>query len=163
MAGRRRRCRLPLPFDNTRYGVPTPGRTRPLNIARNLALPTASLLLLAGGAAIAPAVLAQAAPAAPAPSYEAEPGVYKLLSENDPFRVVLATWKPGRRDAWHAHAGAAAVYRLTDCKALIHTPDGKSRNNDSKAGGASFNPPVVSHSFENVGTNECQAVIVERE
>ena len=60
---------------------------------------------------------------------------------------------PSQRDARHVHADAAAVYRLTD---------GKSRDNDSKAGGASFKPPVGSRSFENVGADECRAVIVER-
>lgn len=32
------------------------------------------------------------------PSHVAEPGVYKVLAENELFRVVLATWPPGNLD-----------------------------------------------------------------
>ena len=60
-----------------------------------------------------------------APSYVASPDVYKLLSENEHFRVILATWKPGQRDAWHAHEGPLVAYRLTDCTMRAHAPDGK--------------------------------------
>ena len=63
-------------------------------------------LVVAGGLAIPVSVLAQAV----APSYKASPDVYKLISENDQFRVIQATWKPGQRDAWHSHAGALVAY-----------------------------------------------------
>jgi quercetin dioxygenase-like cupin family protein len=118
---------------------------------------SASLVGLVGLCTLAP-VLAQDAP----PSYVAAPDVYKLISENEQFRVILATWKPGQRDAWHSHAGPLAAYWLTDCKARIHTPDGKYREPPPKAGGVVFNPPVASHSFENLGTTECKSLLVER-
>lgn len=95
-------------------------------------------------------------------SHVAEPGVYKVLAENDKFRVVLATWKPGQRDAFHSHP-ANAAYRLTDCKNKIYKPDGSlARSGEVKAGSVILQEPVVSHSFENVSDKECQTLIVER-
>lgn len=96
------------------------------------------------------------------PSYKASPDVYKLIAENEQFRVIQATWKPGQRDAWHSHAGALVAYRLSDCKSRIHTPDGKYQDRNGKAGEVTFNPVIASHSFENVGTTECKSLLVER-
>ena len=98
--------------------------------------------------------------AAPA-SYKASPAVYKLLGENEDFRVILATWKPGQRDDWHSHQPLAA-YSLTGCESRIHTPDGKYVDRKGAKGAVTFNPGIVSHSFENRSAAECQAVIVER-
>jgi len=113
-------------------------------------------------AAIVIATLHASAQSSPPPSYVAEPDVYKLLSENDQFRVILATWAPGKRDAWHSHAGALTAYTLTACKARFYTPDGKSIDRETPSGVATFSPEVPSHSFENLGTTACQALIVER-
>ena len=113
-------------------------------------------------AAIVIAPLQSSAQSGPPPSYVAEPDVYKLLSENDQFRVILATWAPGKRDAWHSHAGALTAYTLTACKARFYTPDGKSIDRETPSGVATFSPEVPSHSFENLGTTACQALIVER-
>ena len=97
-----------------------------------------------------------------APSYVEDPGVYQLLSENENFRVIMATWKPGQRDKWHSHAGAAASYRLSDCTMTAHTPDGKSVSRNGKTGEVKFNPIIASHSLENTGTTECKVLIVEK-
>jgi mannose-6-phosphate isomerase-like protein (cupin superfamily) len=97
-----------------------------------------------------------------APSYTEDPGVYQLLSENENFRVIMATWKPGQRDKWHSHAGAATSYRLTDCNMRAHTPDGKSTAREGKRGSVAFNPIIPSHSLENIGTTDCQLLIVEK-
>lgn len=94
-------------------------------------------------------------------SFHANPDVYKVLAENDELRVVLATWKPGHKDKDHSHP-MAAVYTLKDCHARIATPDGKMKEVNNKAGGARVNPAVASHTFENIGQNECQQVLVER-
>lgn len=96
------------------------------------------------------------------PSYEASPDVYKLISENEHFRVVMATWKPGQRDAWHSHAGPLVAYRLSDCQSTVHTPDGKSESRQAKRGAVSYNPVIASHSLENTSTTECQVLIVEK-
>lgn len=94
-------------------------------------------------------------------SFHANPDVYKVLAENDELRVVLATWKPGQKDKSHSHP-MAAVYTIKDCHARITTPDGKVKEVDNKAGSARVNPAVKSHTFENIGKNECQQVLVER-
>jgi hypothetical protein len=96
------------------------------------------------------------------PHYKASPDVYKLISENDKFRVIKATWKPGLRDLWHSHSGAETAYRLTDCQSRIYTPDGESQDGTGKLEEVDVNPMIVSRSFENVGTTECKALIVER-
>lgn len=96
------------------------------------------------------------------PSYKASPDVYKLLAENDQFRVILQTSKPGQRDEWHSHL-AAAVYRVSDCTARIHLPGGTTRpERVRKSGTATLQRAVASHSFENTGKTDCVAVIVER-
>ncbi len=96
------------------------------------------------------------------PSYIAAPEVYKVLAENDQLRVVLQTWKPGQRDAYHSHP-ANAVYWLTDCNRKIYKPDGSiAKEGEVKEGSAVLQKPVVSHVFENVSDKECRAVMVER-
>lgn len=98
-----------------------------------------------------------------APSYKAFPEVYQLISENENFRVIMATWKPGQRDKWHSHEGPAAIYRLTDCNMRAHTPDGKLVDRPvAKRGSVNFNPTIASHSLENVGTTDCQMLIIEK-
>jgi hypothetical protein len=125
---------------------------------RRILLSLSASLVAAGGLCTVAPALAQNAP----PSYIAAPDVYKLVSENEQFRVILATWKPGQRDAWHSHLGPSAVYRLTDCSNRAHTPDGKVGGRSGKRGDVAFNAVIPSHSLENIGTTECQVVIVER-
>jgi hypothetical protein len=123
---------------------------------KTLLLVTVSLIA-AGLAASLPA-LAESAPL----TYTASPDVYKLIAENDEFRVILATWKPGQSDALHSHGGPYALYRLTDCKLQLTTPDGHSDARDGKAGTVSFSPAVAAHSAKNVGSSDCQILTVER-
>lgn len=94
-------------------------------------------------------------------SYVADPAVYKLLAENELFRVVVATWKPGQRDVYHSHS-ANAAYRLVDCNMRAHGLDGKVQERQNKAGTVLLQAAVPSHSLENIGTTDCQVVIVER-
>ena len=97
-----------------------------------------------------------------APHYEASPDVYKIVSENDQFRIIEATWKPGQRDEWHSHSGREAAYRLTDCDLRIYTPDGKFQDRHGKKAEVNFNPAIGVHSFQNVGTAECKTLIVQK-
>lgn len=124
-------------------------------------LSVAVSLVVAGGLATSLAVSAEDAQAVP-PSYVASPDVYKLISENEHFRVILVTWKPGQRDAWHSHAGPLTAYRLTDCQMRSHTPDGKTQDRGGKKGTVNYNPIITSHSLENIGTADCQLLIVEK-
>jgi hypothetical protein len=95
------------------------------------------------------------------PSYVADPAVYTLIIENDQFRVIIAKKPVGHRDAWHSHL-PAAVYDLTDCDHRIYTPDGKTIEIRQQAGRAYLQPAIPSHSTENIGTAECDQIIVER-
>lgn len=114
-------------------------------------------------AALAPLAFAASAFAQTAPlSFNASPDVYKVLAENDQFRVILATWKPGQKDVQHSHP-ATAVYRLSQCSARITGPDGKVLSEGAQpAGSASLQAGIASHSLENIGTTDCQILIVER-
>jgi hypothetical protein len=94
-------------------------------------------------------------------SFQANPDVYKVLAENDEMRVVLATWPAGHKDKSHSHP-MAAVYTIKECHARITTSDGAVKEVNNKAGGARVNPPVKSHTFENIGKTECQQLLVER-
>ncbi len=111
--------------------------------------------------ACAGALFAQAAPKDAPPSYVADPAVYKLITENDQFRVIIAKKPVGHRDAWHSHL-PNVVYDLTDCDHRIYTPDGKTMENTAKAGSTFLQPAIPSHSTENIGTAECDQIIVER-
>ena len=120
-----------------------------LGVAASLAIMGGSLAPLAASAEDA------------ALSYKASPEVYKLLGENEQFRVILQTSKPGQRDAWHSHS-ALAAYRLSDCTSRLHLPNGKYTDTSRKRGEVALLPAVASHSFENIGKTNCEAVIVER-
>jgi quercetin dioxygenase-like cupin family protein len=95
-------------------------------------------------------------------SYEASPQIYKVIAQNGPIHVIMATWKPGQRDAWHSHP-AAGVYFLTDCQEYVYLPNGTRVDSIHKAGEAIVNPPIASHSVENTAASECRLVIVERD
>jgi mannose-6-phosphate isomerase-like protein (cupin superfamily) len=96
------------------------------------------------------------------PTYQADPTVYKVIFEDENFRVVAATWQKGARDKEHAHPSPSVGYALTDCALKVVSPDGKSRDVNTKAGTAMAIPTTQSHHAENVGPSECQLVIVER-
>jgi mannose-6-phosphate isomerase-like protein (cupin superfamily) len=112
---------------------------------------------LAGAFGTTPVVLAQEVPR----SYLASPDVYKVIGENEQYRVIAATWQPGQRDNWHSHGSVVAGYNLTDCNMRVHTPDGKSEVRSSKAGEARVRPQAPSHSLENVGQVECKIILFE--
>ncbi len=119
-------------------------------------IPLAALLAVAAGPF---AASAQEAPR----SFMASPEVYKVVGENEQYRVIEATWKPGQRDALHSHGAATATYFLTDCHMLAHSPDGKTREIDRKAGNATVRPPPseTTHWLENLGKETCKMVIFE--
>jgi hypothetical protein len=103
------------------------------------------------------AVQAQATPR----SFVASPDIYKVIAENEQYRVIAATWKPKQRDNWHSHGAPAAGYNVTDCSVRLHTPDGKFTDIKSKAGDARVGAQVPSHSLENIGSAECKLILFE--
>lgn len=113
-----------------------------------------------GMAVIGPRV---AWPQSAPPSFTASPEVYKVLAENERYRIIEATWKPGQRDAWHSHGNVVATYNLSSagCSFRLHTPDGKFVERKTKIGTARISAGGPSHYFENVGQTECKTVLFE--
>jgi len=103
-------------------------------------------------------LMAQSSP----PTYQADPSVYKVIFENESFRVIAATWKAGQTDQPHSHPVPSVIYSLNDCTLKITNPDGTTRDLIGKAGAAAAIPITASHSARNVGSTDCQAVFVER-
>ena len=96
------------------------------------------------------------------PSYQADPTTYKVVFEDQNFRVIAATWKKGATDKPHSHPLPFVVYALDDCTVRVHNPDGTTRELKNKAGVASAGPITSSHTAENAGDSDCRALLVER-
>jgi hypothetical protein len=118
----------------------------------NVGLATA-IALLASYAA-----LAQTAP----PTYQGDPDVYKVIFEDQNFRVIATVRKKGVHDKEHGHPVPSVVYNITDCTTKTYTPDGKTSEISRKAGTASAVRVIPSHSAENVGPADCQQIFVEK-
>jgi hypothetical protein len=124
-----------------------------MNLRTTLALSAIGLLCMASSAAIA-----QNAP----PTYQADPSVYKIIFEDQNFRVIAATWKAGATDKPHSHPVPSVVYSVTDCAFKLTSADGKTINRNPKAGTVRAVPITASHTATNVGPTDCQAVFVGR-
>ena len=124
-------------------------------MTRTLAIPASLIALLYFSPTVA---LAQNAP----PSYEADPDVYTLIFEDQNFRVIASSRKPGATDKPHSHLVPSVVYFLSDCKSRIHTPDGKTQELNGEQGHAQTVPTTPKHSVENIGRENCDAIFVER-
>jgi hypothetical protein len=96
----------------------------------------------------------------PPHSSVASPEIYKVIAENDQYRIIAVTWKPGQRDQFHSHP-ASGVYYLTDCALRNYAADGKFREGFPKAGAAVLQPPIPSHSIENIGKSDCNLIMFE--
>jgi hypothetical protein len=120
-----------------------------------LALATTTLLALASSAA-----MTQNAP----PSYEGDPDVYKVIFEDQNFRVIDSIRKKGVHDKLHSHPVLSVVYYPDDCTSQVYGPDGKPTGaaTTTKAGTARAVPINPGHSVENVGPTDCHAIFVER-
>ena len=107
------------------------------------------------------AVSATAAQESP-PTYQGDPDTYKVIFEDQNFRVIAATWKKGTTDKPHSHPVPFVVYPLTDCTIRLHNADGSTRESPSKAGTVFAGPIAASHTAENISSSDCQAIFVER-
>jgi hypothetical protein len=96
------------------------------------------------------------------PTYQADPTVYKVIFEDQNFRMIVATWKKGTTDKPHSHPVPFVVYGLNDCTLRVRNPDGTTRETKNTAGTAFAGPITSSHTAENVTTSDCQALFVER-
>jgi hypothetical protein len=103
--------------------------------------------------------LAENAPIAP----QVSPDVYKIIAENDQFRVLEATWQPGQEDNFHSHPADRVSLIQTNCKLRLTKPDGTYRDAKPIAGKVRVRTgkPVASHKAKNMGDNVCVIRIVE--
>jgi hypothetical protein len=102
--------------------------------------------------------LAQTAP----PTYQGDPDVYKVIFEDQTFRVIATTRKKGVHDKAHGHPIPSIVYNITDCPTKLHAADGKTADVAGKAGTSNKVPVTASHSAGNLGAADCQQLLVER-
>lgn len=93
-------------------------------------------------------------------SFDASPDIYKVIAQNEQYKVIAVTWKPGQKDVLHAHP-ANAVYYLTDCSLRVHAPDGTYRDAQPRAGFALVQSPIPGHVLENTGSADCRIVMFE--
>jgi hypothetical protein len=127
-----------------------------MNKSATLAFSTMTLLCLS---VTSPAVvMAQNAP----PTYQGDPDVYKVIFEDQNFRVISATRKKGVHDKPHGHPLPSVIYFVNDCTTKQYAADGKTTEGTSKAGTAMAVPIIASHSAENVGPADCVQIFVER-
>ena len=84
----------------------------------------------------------------------------KVLAQSEQWQIISITWKPGQKDEMHSHP-AAGVYVLDDCSLRTTFPDGTTRDSAPPAGHALFQPPVASHSVQNIGSADCRMVMFE--
>lgn len=83
----------------------------------------------------------------------------KVLFENEQVRVVRYRFNPGDKNEMHGHPDNVQVV-LTDAKAMVTTPDGKTMQSQGKAGQVNWRP-ATTHSVQNVGDQPFEGVVVE--
>jgi hypothetical protein len=124
-----------------------------MNRRMTLALSTMAVLYITSSAA-----LAQNA----APTYQGDPDVYKVIFEDQNFRVIEVLRKKGVHDKPHSHPVPSVVYNVTDCKSKLYAADGKTSESERQAGTVQAVPVIASHSAENVGPADCKQIFVEK-
>jgi len=87
---------------------------------------------------------------------------YRVVFENDQVRVIEYVSRPGLGICglgMHSHPDHLTVL-LTDAKAKLTLPDGKTMFGQNKAGDV-FWDPAATHTVENVGGSGTRAYLVE--
>lgn len=100
--------------------------------------------------------LAQAVP----PGFVASPDIYKVIAENDKYRVIEVTWKPGQKDLSHSHPDSA-VYYLTNSSLRNQFSGRPPMEGSPIAGTVRIQPPIASHTIENIGSADCRLIMFE--
>ena len=91
---------------------------------------------------------------------EGEPGVFKVLYEDDAVRIVIATTQPGETEGWHSHPKYFA-YVISGSKMRYDLPDGTTREIDIATGMNRLVDPVAKHRGTNIGGTTFQAMLFE--
>ncbi len=88
------------------------------------------------------------------------PENYKVLLENDAVRVLEFQMKQGGKSEMHSHPRSVAIV-MNDQRLRFTFPNGKSEDTDLKRGQAVWLDDGISHTVENIGTENAGGVIVE--
>jgi hypothetical protein len=96
------------------------------------------------------------------PTYEADPGIFKVIYEDQYFRVIDAHWRAGEADKPHSHPLPSIAYPVTDCTLKLTNPDGTSKDRAFKAGAPAVGIITPSHVTTNAGSADCHLILVER-
>ncbi|TWB91324.1 hypothetical protein FBZ93_113193 [Bradyrhizobium macuxiense] len=107
---------------------------------------------------VSSAAIAQNAP----PTFQGDPDVYKVIFEDQNFRVIETVRKQGVHDKVHGHPLPSVLYHLTDCDTRLYAADGKTTDTHTKAGSVNAVPVIASHSAENIGPADCRQIFIER-
>ncbi len=87
------------------------------------------------------------------------PDSYKVVLENDAVRVLEVRIKQGAKSEMHSHPRSVAIC-LNDQRLKFTFPNGKSENADLKRGQTVW-LDGISHTVENIGTEDVSSVVVE--
>jgi quercetin dioxygenase-like cupin family protein len=87
------------------------------------------------------------------------PDSYKIVLENDQVRVLEVRIRQGAKSEMHSHPRSVAIC-LNDQRLKFTFPNGKSENADLKRGQTVW-LDGISHTVENIGTEDVSSVVVE--
>lgn len=111
---------------------------------------------IVGSLAFASTAWGQAAPR----SFVASPEVYKIVTQDNQYMVIEATWAPGQRDKPHSHPHHAR-YFLNSCNLRATLSDGSHSDLYMSAGGAVVRGSIEVVSLENIGSTACKMIFFE--
>ena len=113
----------------------------------------------AEGIMIEPKNPASALPAGAQDEIVADPKHTKVEFENEQVRVTRYRFEPGYKSPMHGHSDNVQVM-LTDAKANVTTPDGKTAPVAGKAGEVRWRP-AGQHVVENTGQQAFEGILVQ--
>ena len=90
---------------------------------------------------------------------KSSPNNYKLLFEDDKYRVLEMTLNAGEKDNEHSHT-SETVYFVSGGSVRISMPDGQSMDADIPDGHVMSHEPWT-HTVENTGAKDVRAIIFE--
>jgi quercetin dioxygenase-like cupin family protein len=89
-----------------------------------------------------------------------DPKIYKVVFENEQVRVFHVKIAGGATSPKHEHVLNRVVVYLSDQKARVTTPDGKSEVAEHRAGDVSLGGPTT-HTEENLNSTPFEVMVVE--
>jgi len=90
---------------------------------------------------------------------KADPGHYKVITENAAVRVLKISYGPGEKSTMHQHPDSIVI-PLTNTKVRFTLPDGKSEDRDMASESATY-APAGTHNPSNIGSTRTEAILVE--